>query len=247
MSNVSNDKSALDGMYWGEKPTTPENNNNGALTQSDFFALLTQQLAYQDPTKPVENDQMIAQMTQFTMADGISQMSSNFKDFATSMNSSQALQASTLVGQHVLVKSKDIVFDGENAIVASANFPDDATDVKIKIKNSDGVVVRSVTLKEADAGRLQLPWDGTTDTQAVNTDGTPKTDGDGKPVMEVAKKGIYRIEVEATIDKKNEAIVTSIYAPVTSVTLGNGTTQGLLLNVYGQGQKKLSEIEEITI
>jgi flagellar basal-body rod modification protein FlgD len=32
---------------------------------------------------------------------------------------------------------------------------------------------------------------------------------------------------------------------VTSITLGNGTTQGLLLNVYGQGQKKLSDIEEI--
>ncbi|EGM78258.1 flagellar hook capping protein [Rheinheimera sp. A13L] len=245
MSNVTNDKSALDGMYWGEKPTTPESEGNGALTQSDFFALLTQQLAYQDPTKPVENDQMIAQMTNFTMADGISQMNTNFKDFATSMNSSQALQASSLVGQYVLVKSDDLVFDGKNDVVASANFPENATNVKVSIKNESGVVVRSVTIDKADAGRLQLPWDGTTDTQAVNEDGTPKVDDKGIPVMELAKAGVYTISVEASIAGKNEAITTSVYAPVTSITLGNGTTQGLLLNVYGQGQKKLSDIEEI--
>lgn len=245
MSNVTNDKSALDGMYWGEKPTTPESEGNGALTQSDFFALLTQQLAYQDPTKPVENDQMIAQMTNFTMADGISQMNTNFKDFATSMNSSQALQASSLVGQYVLVKSDDMVFDGEHDVVASANFPENATSVNVQIKNADGVVVRSVTIDKAEKGRLQLPWDGTTDTQAVNEDGTPKVDEKGNPVMEMAKAGAYTISVEASIAGKNEAIATSVYAPITSITLGNGTTQGLLLNVFGQGQKKLSDIEEI--
>ncbi|MBY0417491.1 MAG: flagellar hook assembly protein FlgD [Pararheinheimera sp.] len=245
MSNVTNDKSALDGLYWGEKPTTPESQGNGALTQSDFFALLTQQLAYQDPTKPVENNDMIAQMTNFTMADGISSLNTNFKDFATTMNSSQALQASSLVGQYVLVKSDDMVFDGKNEVVASANFPENATSVKVQIKNADGVVIRSVTIDKADAGRLQLPWDGTTDTQAVNEDGTPKVDKDGKPVMELAKAGAYTISVEASVAGKNEAITTSVYAPVTSITLGNGTTQGLLLNVYGQGQKKLSDIEEI--
>ena len=101
MSKVDNTGNALDGLYWGDKPTTPETDGNGALTQSDFFALLTQQLAYQDPTKPVENDQMIAQMTSFTMADGISSLNNNFKDFAAGMNSNQALQASSLVGRTI--------------------------------------------------------------------------------------------------------------------------------------------------
>ncbi|MGY5796138.1 flagellar hook assembly protein FlgD [Rheinheimera faecalis] len=247
MSKVDNTGSALDGLYWGDKPTTPESDGNGALTQSDFFALLTQQLAYQDPTKPVENNEMIAQMTQFTMADGIASLNTNFKDFATTMNSSQALQASSLVGQYVLVKSNKIEFDGENVEFASANFPENATNVRVQIKNADGVVVRSVSIPDADAvaGRLKLPWNGATDTQALNEDGTPKVDKDGNPVMELAPPGTYTISVEGSIAGKNEAIPTSVYAPVTSITLGNGTTQGLLLNVYGQGQKKLSDIEEI--
>lgn len=245
MSKVDNTGSALDGLYWGDKPTTPESDGNGALTQSDFFALLTQQLAYQDPTKPVENNEMIAQMTNFTMADGIASLNTNFKDFATTMNSSQALQASSLVGQYVLVKSDKIEFDGETTEFASANFPEDATNVKVQIKNANGVVVRSVTIENAAEGRLKLPWNGATDTQALNADGTPKVDKDGNPVMELAPKGTYTISIEGSIAGKNEAITTSVYAPVTSITLGNGTTQGLLLNVYGQGQKKLSDIEEI--
>jgi flagellar basal-body rod modification protein FlgD len=245
MSKVDNTGSALDGLYWGDKPTTPESDGNGALTQSDFFALITQQLAYQDPTKPVENNEMIAQMTNFTMADGIASLNTNFKDFATTMNSSQALQASSLVGQYVLVKSDKIEFDGETTEFASANFPEDATNVKVQIKNANGVVVRSVTIENAAEGRLKLPWNGATDTQALNADGTPKVDKDGNPVMELAPKGTYTISIEGSIAGKNEAITTSVYAPVTSITLGNGTTQGLLLNVYGQGQKKLSDIEEI--
>ncbi|MFC4656961.1 flagellar hook assembly protein FlgD [Rheinheimera marina] len=245
MSSVNN--SGISDLYWNtDTSTTTTDNGNGALTQSDFFALLTQQLAYQDPTKPVENDQMIAQMTNFTMADGIAQLNTNFADFATSMNSSQALQASSLVGQYVLVESDTMVYSGEDdLVVASANFPSAATNVNVKIKDENGVVVRSVSIPSADAGRLQLPWDGTTDTQAVDENGDPKVDEKGNPVMELAKAGTYTISIEATIAGKNEAIETGVYAPVSSVSLGNGTTTGLVLNVFGQGQKKLSDIIEI--
>jgi len=41
------------------------------LNQEDFFSLLSQQLAYQDPFKPVDNSEMIAQMASFTTAEGI--------------------------------------------------------------------------------------------------------------------------------------------------------------------------------
>ena len=66
--------------------------------------MLTEQLANQDPTAPVDNDQMVAQMTSFTMADGISQLNEKFESFAASMTSNQALQASSLIGQNVLVQ-----------------------------------------------------------------------------------------------------------------------------------------------
>lgn len=112
--------------------------DSGALTQSDFFSLLTQQLAFQDPTKPVENDQMIAQMTNFTMADGISSLNTNFKDFAASMNSNQALQASTLVGRTVRVNSDQLVFDGTNNSYGSTEVPAGTSMMKVNIYDASG-------------------------------------------------------------------------------------------------------------
>ena len=94
-NNTNSGNSYLDSLKGTDKTNTKTDAEKaGALTQADFFALLTQQLAFQDPTKPVENDQMIAQMTNFTMADGISSLNTNFKEFASGMDSNQALQAS---------------------------------------------------------------------------------------------------------------------------------------------------------
>jgi len=96
----------LDGLRWQkEEYKVAEKNENGMLTQADFFALLTKELANQDPTKPVDNNEMISQMTAFSTTDGVSQLNESFNDFATSMTSSQALQASSLVGRSVLVKT----------------------------------------------------------------------------------------------------------------------------------------------
>jgi len=38
----------------------------GSLTQADFLRLLTTQLANQDPLEPVSNEEMLAQLAQFT-------------------------------------------------------------------------------------------------------------------------------------------------------------------------------------
>lgn len=41
------------------------------LDQSDFLALMTAQLKNQDPTKPVDNTEYVAQMAQFAAVTGI--------------------------------------------------------------------------------------------------------------------------------------------------------------------------------
>ena len=94
----------LDNIRWQQETPTPEADaNRGMLTQEDFFALLTQELSNQDPTKPVENNEMISQMTAFSTTDGVSNLNDQFTNFAASMSSSQAFQASSLVGRSVLV------------------------------------------------------------------------------------------------------------------------------------------------
>lgn len=46
--------------------TTTAKNSWGSLGANDFIKLLTAQLRNQDPTAPVDNSQMIAQLAQFS-------------------------------------------------------------------------------------------------------------------------------------------------------------------------------------
>ena len=72
---ITNDVSnpAVDQLKWQEEDITT-NEVNGQMGQADFFALLTTQLAMQDPLNPITNEDMIAQMTTFSMAEGISDL-----------------------------------------------------------------------------------------------------------------------------------------------------------------------------
>ena len=49
------------------------------LGQEDFLKLMTAQLSNQDPFAPQSNDQMIAQMAQFSTVSGIAELNSTVK------------------------------------------------------------------------------------------------------------------------------------------------------------------------
>ena len=115
MSTITNTQGLNTDLYWQEEKVKVSDGSEQNLSQEDFFALLTEQLSNQDPTKPVDNDQMVSQMTQFTTADGISKLNEKFESFATSMTSNQALQASSLIGQDVLVEANVGYMDSEGA------------------------------------------------------------------------------------------------------------------------------------
>lgn len=80
--------------------TTPKKE----LDQASFMKLLTMQLSYQDPFKPVDNAQMLSQMASMSTSEGISSLSTQMGKLNDQMISSQALQASSLVGQNVLLQ-----------------------------------------------------------------------------------------------------------------------------------------------
>ena len=61
------------------------------------------QLTNQDPLNPLESNEFIAQVAQFSTVNGIKQVQESIGELATSFQSGQALQASTMVGRDVLV------------------------------------------------------------------------------------------------------------------------------------------------
>ena len=224
MTTSVSDNSYLDSLKW-QKSDLPEPNNNDQLTQSDFFALLTQQLAYQDPTKPADNDQMIAQMTSFTMADGITQLNTNFESFASSMTSNSALQASTLVGKDALVPSTVLELSEGKSSKGSVALDTAASDVMVRIKNEAGEVVRTIDLGANGAGAVKFEWDG--------------KDESGNPLP----PGNYDFEAEGRVaDGEYLSFPTGAFLNIASVSLKG--THGLVLNT-GAGSINLSDVVEI--
>ena len=130
MTSVTN-TNPLDGIRWQKEEYKEAEQDKGMLTQADFFALLTQELANQDPTKPVDNNEMISQMTAFSTTDGVSRLNDSFDSFAGSMTSSQALQASSLVGRSVLVE--DNVFGMEEGEMVKGKLVTDTAASNVNI------------------------------------------------------------------------------------------------------------------
>ncbi|WP_445765771.1 flagellar hook assembly protein FlgD [Rheinheimera sp.] len=240
MTTNVNNNSALDGMYWNPDAKAPDK-NNGALTQSDFFALLTQQLAYQDPTKPVENDQMIAQMTNFTMADGIGSLNESFKGLAQSMSSNQALQASSLVGRSVLTQSDEIVFTGDTLSRGNIELEKAATLMKVRIENEKGELVQSFSVENPQVGKNEFIWDGTYMPSGAGS--AAEVDGE---LSERVKAGVYKVKVDVSYaDGSNASLPVNVYTPVASVSM-NGTGGGIMLNLIGLGAVKLGDVLEVS-
>ena len=61
------------------------------LDQKDFLRLMTAQLSSQDPFNPVDNQEMVAQMAQFSSLAGVSETNTTLKAIAEQITAQTAL------------------------------------------------------------------------------------------------------------------------------------------------------------
>ncbi|AAV81985.1 flagellar hook assembly protein FlgD [Idiomarina loihiensis] len=227
MEGVSSN-SYIDDMKWKKEDDAryADPDERSKLEQEDFFRLLTEQLSMQDPSKPVENDQMIAQMTNFTMAEGITGLSERFDQFASDMTSNQALQASTMVGRKVLVPTDQANLETGAGVTGMIATPQSAQNVKINIKDSTGATVKTIEIGDMPQGTKEFEWDG------------KMANGDEAPA------GNYSFSVNAQVGGKTEELPIQMHARVQSVSTGGD--RGVVLNLKGLGGIKLSDVTEIS-
>ena len=186
------------------------------LGQDDFMKLMVTQMKNQDPSKPMDSSQMLSQMAQFGTVSGIGDLQKSFATLSTSLQSNQALQASTMVGRDVLIENSRLnLINGANPTFA-IDLPKAASEVSVSIADGTGQVVRTLSLGKADAGLTDVTWDGL------------DTLGQRLPA------GKYTLKVQATADGKTEGATSLVRVPVESVTLPrNGASPSLNLADFG--------------
>ena len=69
-----------------------------SLGKDAFLQLLVTQLKNQNPLSPQDNGAFVAQLAQFSSLEGINTLNDSVNNISSNFSSSQALQASSLVG-----------------------------------------------------------------------------------------------------------------------------------------------------
>lgn len=204
------------------KTTTKTTDDN----KTDFLTLLVAQLENQDPLNPQDGGDFLAQLAQLETVQGIGELNGTFSDFTKGMLSSQALQATTLVGRNVLLGTNASYVKSGDSITGKIALPEDATRVKLSVFDDKGALVRTLELGAQKQGNLDFSWGGVGD------------NGEAVPA------GKYNIVAEASIKGESTELSTAINFNVNSVTIDQ--TRGAFLNLDGQpAVASLSDVLEI--
>lgn len=109
------------------------------LNQDDFLKLLTTQLSNQDPLKPMEDTQFIAQMAQFS---SLQQATTLTKDFEAFSSAQQISSAQNLLGRTVALTSDNTDVTGP---VSEVKIRNGAAQIIVNGKGYDPSTVTSIT------------------------------------------------------------------------------------------------------
>lgn len=196
-----------------------------SLGQEDFLELMTTQLQNQDPFKPMENGDFLAQIAQFSTVSGIQGLQSSFESLSQSMVSNQALQASGLVGRTVLAPTGLAALEEGGSVRGVVAVPSSSSAVKVTVTDVSGQTIRSLSLGAQPAGGAEFKWDG------IRDDGS------------FAAPGTYFVSASANYEGNEVALDSQTYSAVDSVTLGGDG--GLLLDLRGVGRLDFSRVSQI--
>ncbi|MCB1756331.1 MAG: flagellar hook assembly protein FlgD [Gammaproteobacteria bacterium] len=151
------DSSALS-QYLREPETTGTKKNQ--LGQEEFMELMLEQMKNQDPLKPTENGEFIAQMAQFSTVTGISEMSESLESLTASFGNYQALQSASLVGRNVLIPTDSFTLTEDNTLEGVVDMEASTGNASASIYKANGELVHQFDLGIQAAGQNKFSWDG---------------------------------------------------------------------------------------
>ncbi|MBV6287965.1 flagellar hook assembly protein FlgD [Pseudomonas aegrilactucae] len=208
--------------------TGAKSGNGQALGKDAFLQLLVTQMQHQNPLDPQDNSEFVAQLAQFSSLEGITSLNDSVNAITGAMGSSQALQASGLVGRSVITQADKAVVDTTKSFTGQVVVPQSITSGTVTVTDKDGKTVKTIDLGAQAAGNADFIWDGT------NEKG------------EKVDPGTYTFTAKTTVDGKAAEMYTLLPATVNSVTISQ-TGGELMLNLAGLGSVALSKVQTIGI
>lgn len=170
------------------------------LGQDAFLKLMVTQLKNQDPFKPLEPQEFLGQLAQFSTVSGIQSIRDSVMGLSSTLQGSQVLQGATLVGRSVLAAGQlgDLGVTGE--IAGAFGAPAGASSMQVRVVDANGSLVRTIDASPT-AGLTEFSWDG--------------RDARGDRVA----PGTYRLEAVAGVGGREESVELLLQQRINSVTI----------------------------
>lgn len=205
--------------------------SNASDLQNSFLTLLVAQLKNQDPTNPMQNNELTTQLAQISTVSGIEKLNTTLGSISGQLDNSQSLQASALIGHGVMIPGTTILAGKgteEDAVTTTTPFgvelQQPADKVTATITDKDGQVVRTIEIGELKAGVHTFTWDGTLE------------DGTSVP------NGAYNVSIQASNGGTQLVAQPLQFALVQGVIRSNG---GSTLDLGTYGTTTLDEVRQI--
>lgn len=156
------------------------------LGQDVFLKLLTTQLQFQDPLKPLESTEFVSQLAQFTELEQMTALKTNVDGMVRLMASLNNYGAVELIGKDVQVAGVSVSHTAGTPSTLNYSLDAPAQAGVVNVLNLFGGVVRTLEVGPQYAGSNSVVWDGldnngapvpsggyTFSVQALDASGTP--------------------------------------------------------------------------
>lgn len=177
----------------------PQRKIKKEMGKEDFIKLLSAQLEHQDPTNPVKNEDMAAQLAQFSSLEQMVNMNSNIQKLVDKQGGSTAT-ATQLIGKTVLTDNSRFEMVKGEPVEISFELPAGIKEGSLTVFGKSGEKIREYSLGTRQEGSQSIRWD------TLNEKG-----GD-------VDSGIFMFKVSATgmddkpvkVDSKTEGVVDGV-------------------------------------
>lgn len=202
--------------------TTGTTFSKDLLNQEDFLELMIAQMKNQDPTKPLDGQEYLGQLAQFSTLNSIQELQKSFDTLAQSLTNFQTTQATNLVGKQVLADGNQVYYSPGQPLSGEVTLPANVENLQLKIYGANGQLINTVNMGAQSAGQVDFNLES--DTMSA---------------------GVYRVVAEGVIDGEAQQFSTQLWNWVESVSVGqNGQSSSLQL-AGGLGNTNMNSIREI--
>ncbi|TDJ06706.1 MAG: flagellar hook assembly protein FlgD [Deltaproteobacteria bacterium] len=192
------------------------------LGKDAFMKILAHQLKNQDPTSPMDQKQLTADLAQMSSLEQLTKMNAAIARLNPNSNTQNQFYAASFLGKEIFTKGTTINFEGRGVEIP-ISLPQYAKKVMVRVSDLRGQLVNQINMENLPQGSHLIKWDG------KRLDGVP------------ARNGIYNISVIAQ-DNSSKTFngESRIKGVVTEVKFENGEA---VLKIDGKTRVFLRDVE----